>query len=173
MGDDDLTAFYRDHYTRFFRFAWRLVSSEDKAADLVHEALTRSLPKLLPPGGAVGVPPEMWCNYLFRVIHNLAVNLMTRTREDAAGLTGEDLAGVGERTARDHAESVSGRVDVRRCLQALTVQERAAFVLAAFEGFVVREIAELLELSDDAAFRRVKSAERKLKLCLQLDGNVA
>lgn len=169
MGDEDLSAFYREHHARLFRFAWRLVHSEDKAADLVQEAWCRCLPRFLAPTGAVA--PDKRAGYLYRAVHNLGINLLTRSREDATELA-ESAHGAPAGAARDHAESVSDGVDVWRCLQGLTAEERSALVLAAFEGFRTREIAEVLQLSDDAVFRRVKSAESKLRRCLQLDATV-
>lgn len=157
--------FYREHHERFYRYAYRIVRSPDKAADVVHESLTRSLPSLLCEDPALAVPVDKWPNFLFRVIHNLAVNVVTRTREIPA-----DVADVPVTSLGDPADLIADRVDLRRCLDQLKAEERSAFLLAALEGFRLREVADLLAMSEDAAFRRVKIAERKLRRCLVGDG---
>jgi RNA polymerase sigma factor (sigma-70 family) len=156
-----LDEFYREHHRRLFRYAYRHVRHEELAADLVHEALSRALPRLVPTDGRPAVAADRWAAYLFRTVHNLAVNALTRRREDAT-----DPAELPPMGSADVADRVTEAGEVRRCLAALSLHERSAYLLS-IEGFAQREIGEMIGLSPDAVFRRIRSAEGKLRACLE------
>lgn len=161
--------FYVAYHRKFHRYAYRIVGNSELAADLVQEALTRALPSLLGTDPERVVDPDRWPNFLYRTIHNLAINAVTRSREDAA-----DPAELSVARRADHAEATVVSIDVQRCLDRLAPEERAAYLLAAFEGFYQHEVAELLGLaSADAAYRRIRTAERKLRRCLAVDATDA
>jgi RNA polymerase sigma factor (sigma-70 family) len=110
------------------------------------------------------VAADRWAAYLFRAVHNLAVNALTRQREEAT-----DPAELTTAESGDVADHVTDSGEVRRCLAALSMHERSAFLLS-IEGFAQREIGEMIGLSQDAVFRRIRTAEAKLRSCLEGTG---
>lgn len=158
--DARIAAFFRRHHRGLYAYARRIVGHPDKAADLVQEALRRSLPVMR----SGELPEDRWPAYVYRVVHNLAINLQTRAREEAQDPA--TLALIGP-PSPDPAEQATNGVDVRRCLARLTEDERQAYLLAVLRGFRQREIAELQDVSEDVVYRRVRSAQQKLRRCLE------
>lgn len=154
-------AFYRATHRRLYAYAFRMVHDGELAADLVQDALERSLPRLLGQAEAPPVEQPMWSNYLFRTVHNLALNALQRRRELA---TDPAMLPVGART--DIAEQLATNDAVQRCLQLLSEEERSGYLLAV-DGFKQHEIAEVLGIGPDAAFRRIRTAEKRLRICLE------
>lgn len=157
----DLEEFYRDNHVRFYRYALRLTRHREVAADVVQEALVRCLPRFVSGDPQHRVERDRWRSYLFTAIHHQAVNVGLRGRELAT-----DPARLGRELAADVAEAAVVRDAVQRCLDRLSEIERSAYLLA-LEGFRQREVAEMLTLSADAAYRRIRVAEGKLRRCFE------
>src|SRR3954471_6062069 len=77
-GAGDAVAFtllYRRHHPALHRYASTLVRHEQDAQDVVQSAMTKALASL--DDGAPDAPARPW---LFRIVHNEAVDLLRRRR---------------------------------------------------------------------------------------------
>lgn len=116
------------------RYAYLLGGSDDRADDLVQEALTRALSRRLPDD------PHELERYVRRIIVNLVVDEARRaTRWTRL------LPRVAERPeSRDRGPEVVDRITLDQALAALPPGQRACLVLHYYEDLPIAEIATLL-----------------------------
>ena len=147
-----LVEFYWD---RLYRWLFHLTRNRHQAEDLVQETFLKALAALhsFRPGSNF----RAW---LFRIGHNNFVNLKRAGRK-AGGPVPEEAA------ARDIAPEVtaSDREALRRVQDAvaeLPTDFRTALVLRADEGLSFRDVANILNITEETARWRVFKARQKL-----------
>jgi putative glutamine amidotransferase len=142
---------YSEHGERVTRRIERIVGSRTAAEDLAQEAFVRAwrrAPSGLPPGEQAA-----WMN---RVATNLAIDEQRRGRRAAAAAA--EIAEIAEIAANESEPSEV--VAVREALAALAPHERMVLLLRFELGLAYAEIAELLDVSTEAARKRVERARR-------------
>jgi putative glutamine amidotransferase len=123
----------------------RMVGSRETAEDLHQEALLRAWQR-----GPREAPPEQQAAWLRRTASNLALDeLRRRDRWAWRGLEERD---------RPDGEEPADRLAVREALARLTPHERFVLLLRFEGGLAHAEIASLLEVSEEAARKRVARA---------------
>ena len=134
-----------------FRFALRLTRNAFDAEDLVHDGLLRAFGT--PASGRIRNPRA----YLFRILSNLWIDELRRSRPESAGGEEEqhpDPKGAGrEDELRDAAE---------RTLGVLSPRERVAVVLKDAFGLSHAEIAEVISSSEGAVKVALHRGRRRL-----------
>ena len=129
------------------RLSYALSGDRHAAEDLVQEAFTRAWCRL-----PEGLSPERQRAWLHRTSRNLAIDeLRRRARRPTVAL---DDAGAGDRLAREAAAPDAAR----EALSTLPAHQRFVLLLHFDAGFTHREIAALLDSSEDAARKRVARA---------------
>lgn len=152
-----------DHRQALYRFALAVVRDRDLAADLVQETFLRALERSSQYRG--DAPLRAW---LRRILHNLAID---RGRRASRELVVEE---VEEHWRDDHytvdpaaiAEQSQTREELEDALARLPFIYRVAVVLHDVEGWKVREIAELQEISLPAAKQRLRRGRMALVTAL-------
>jgi RNA polymerase sigma-70 factor (ECF subfamily) len=142
--------------------ALRMTGSADEAADLVQRAFVKGFRKL--PRCR---EPERVGAWLFRILANLCkdhVRSPRRTDVPVAVVAGALRS--GSDPASD-AEGAEIRTRVWGALEALTPEQREAFVLKHVEGRTYEEIAAVMDLSVTALKMRVHRAREALKGLLE------
>jgi RNA polymerase sigma factor (sigma-70 family) len=144
-----------DRYRRpLLRYARRFLS-ESRAEDVVQAAFVSAWTAL--GDGAEVRDLRPW---LYRIVHNGAVNAMKRPGGDDAPLLDQSSAGPGPEA------QVEARDDVRRALDgiaALPDNQRAALVAVAVDGRAHADVAAELGLSDTAVRQLVRRARVSLR----------
>jgi RNA polymerase sigma-70 factor (ECF subfamily) len=145
-----------------YAHALRMAGSADEAADLVQRALVQGFKKL-----HTCREPERVGAWLFRITANLCKDHVRSPRRRDVPLA--PLAGVVRGTADPEADAQAAetRRRVWDALQALTPEQREAFVLKHVEGRSYEEIAAVMDLSVASLKMRVHRAREALKGLLE------
>ena len=139
------------HRPELFGFARRLTRNAFDAEDLVHDALMRAFGTVA--SGRIRNPRA----YLFRILSNLWIDELRRSRPESAG--GEE---------EQHADpDTSGRGDelrdaAERALGVLSPRERVAVVLKDAFGLSHAEIADVISSSEGAVKVALHRGRRRL-----------
>lgn len=162
-GDEEAYALLvRRYKDALYRYAERMTGRPDDAADVVQQAFIkgyRSLDRCRDPDRVGG--------WLFRIAVNLCKDqLKGRSRREVSL---EATAPI--RATRDLPEEGAERAEIReeiyRALQALSDEQREAFVLKHVEGWSYEEMSEKLEVSVPALKMRVHRARDQLQELLE------
>jgi len=142
--------------------ALRMTGSDDEAADLVQKALVKGFKKLRSCR-----EPERVGAWLFRILSNLCKDHIRspRRRDLSMSHVGPVLAAGSDPQA--DAEGAEIRARVWGALDALTPEQREAFVLKHVEGRSYEEIAAVMDLSVASLKMRVHRAREALRGLLE------
>jgi RNA polymerase sigma-70 factor (ECF subfamily) len=143
------------YWDRLYRWLYHLTHDRHQAEDLVQEAFLKALGHL--DSFRAGSNFRAW---LFRIAHNAWLNEARRNGRGREALP-EHLPGQEE----GPVEQVLTRESLQmlaRAVGRLPDEFRAAFLLRAEEGLSFRQIAEVLDLTEETARWRVFKARQKL-----------
>lgn len=142
--------------------ALRMTGSPDEAADLVQKAFVKGFRKL-----ATCREPERVGAWLFRILANFCKDHVRSPRRADVPMT---AVGGALRSASDPESDATGaeiRARVWGALDALTPEQREAFVLKHIEGRSYEEIAAVMDLSVASLKMRVHRAREALRGLLE------
>ena len=159
-GDRPAFAALVEHYwERLHRWLYRLTRDPHAAEDLAQEAFLKAFAHL--DRFRPGTNFRAW---LFRIAHNAFANhhrARARQRERLPG----DLP-APERGPVEEVLSHEALREVAEAVNALPVEFRAALLLRVEEGLSFRQIAEVLDLTEETARWRVFKARHQLMALL-------
>ncbi len=141
--------------------ALRMTGSPDEAADLVQRALVQGYRKL-----ARCREPERVGAWLFRIAANLCKDHVRSQKPDVP-LTVVDGALRSSADPASDAEGAEVRARVWQALDALTPEQKEAFVLKHVEGRSYEEIAAVMDVSVASLKMRVHRAREALRGLLE------
>jgi len=171
-GDHDAFRHLVERHSRsVFRLAYRLTGREEDADDVVQETFLKAFRQL-----GRFESRSSFGTWLYRITVNCAHDLLrqrpragTRTSLDdpdqgAALQLADESAG-----ADPMRELTRRRIDARvqAAMQALSDQERSAFVMRHYEGLSIEEIGRVLDLRTSAAKHSIFRAVKKLRRSLE------
>jgi RNA polymerase sigma-70 factor (ECF subfamily) len=169
MEPEELAAALPAQLPSLLRFAHTLTADASLAEDLVQETVGRALERSADFRGDSSL-----ATWLHRILHNLAVDSVRRSREDPS----EDVAMAIEARWREDDYTVDPdaviaraelRDDLREALSHLPVHYRTAVVLHDAEGMTMREIAQIQQVSLPAAKQRLRRGRMLLVSQLAAD----
>ena len=164
-GDEEAFRLLVDRHGRsIYRLAFRLTGHAEDAEDVVQETFVKAFRQIDRFEARAN-----FSTWLYRIAFNCAIDY-TRTRAhrdrpDSLEALTELPAETGP-NAYDLAYATEIGQRVERALDALSAQERAAFVLRHFEGCSIDEICRTLDIRTNAAKHAVFRAVRKLRAAL-------
>ncbi|MEN6441953.1 MAG: sigma-70 family RNA polymerase sigma factor [Syntrophobacter sp.] len=155
----DLDAF-SELVRRFQHFAWktayRFLGDSMEAEDIAQESFLRIL-----EAAPRYRPTSNFCTYFYRILTNLCID---RTRKKQPATFGEmpempdpSRSPEGSLIEEQHEEQV------RKALDALPHNQRAAMLLKHFEGLSYAEIAQILGVTSKAVERLISRARTSLQ----------
>jgi RNA polymerase sigma-70 factor (ECF subfamily) len=152
-----------DHDEALYRFALILTRDHDLAADLVQDTFLRALERFDQYRG--DAPLRAW---LRRILYNLAVDRARRASHEVVVEEVESLWRDDEYTIDPAvvAERTQTREELEDALVRLPFIYRVAVILHDVEGWAVREIAEVQEISLPAAKQRLRRGRMALVTAL-------
>jgi RNA polymerase sigma-70 factor (ECF subfamily) len=156
--EGDRTAFARlvEHYwDRLYRWLYRLTRDSHVAEDLAQETFLKAFAGL--KKFQAGTNFSAW---LFRIAHNNFANYcraLARTREELP----EELSD-RRRGPLEEAASAEAVRSLTKAMNRLPAEFRAALLLRVEEGLSFRQIAEVLDLTEETARWRVFKARQKM-----------
>lgn len=149
----------RRHQARAYTLAVRMVGDRGDAQDVVQNALVKAWAALPGFGG-----DARFSTWLHRIVVNECLSFLRRRRpvptaEDVERADVADVERAVEDVARDEA--------LRRGVQALPVEQRAALVLTSFLGHSYDEAAAVLDVPVSTVRGRVARARRALLVAME------
>jgi RNA polymerase sigma-70 factor (ECF subfamily) len=142
--------------------ALRMTRSPDEAADLVQRALVKGFKKL-----RTCREPERVGAWLFRILANECKDHVRSPRRRDVSVTAVAEALASRSDPASDAEGAEIREKVWIALDALTPEQREAFVLKHVEGRTYEEIAAVMDLSVASLKMRVHRAREALRGLLE------
>jgi len=124
----------------------RIVGDRETAADLCQETFVRAWSK-----GPAGATPEQQRGWLHRTASNLALDELRRRRFRHPAVIDEERWGGAD-------PELAERVHAREAMASLTPHERLVLLLRFEAGLSHRELGALLDVSEEAARKRVERA---------------
>jgi RNA polymerase sigma-70 factor (ECF subfamily) len=153
----DFGVFFEANVDRARRLAWRLVGGDEAAAeDVVQDAFIKAYRSLARFRAESRLESWFYC-----IVVNEAHNYRRwrRVREVWQTLQGEE-----PRSYAQHAPGDPGlRQRISVALEALSSAQRDVFVLVHFEGFTMREAAEVLGRSEGTVKTHLRRALQRLR----------
>ena len=143
------------YWQRLYRWLYHLAHDRHLAEDLAQDAFLKAF-----SGLATFRTGNRFQPWLFRIAHNTLVN-QKRAARPVLQVFPEDVAAEEE----GPAEAAMTREELQalaRAVGRLPTDFRAAFLLRADEGLSFREIADVLNTSEETARWRVYKARQKL-----------
>jgi RNA polymerase sigma-70 factor (ECF subfamily) len=159
-----LESVYRAYGTPLYSVARQVLGNDEDAQDCVHDALLRVWQR------SQSYRPERGSlrSYLLACVRNEAI---TRMRNAARHLRVEERAARGDRPAYEFEVSDSAeRERLRRALEALPAEQRAALELAYFGHLTQVQVAQRLGVPLGTIKSRLSLALRKLNAALSEKG---
>ena len=153
-----------EHYwDRLYRWLFHLTRDRHKAEDLAQETFLKALAALhsFRPGSNF----RAW---LFRIGHNNFVNLKRSERRTTQTLP-EDAVGPPVATAEHTAEGRETVQVVAKAVADLPPDFRSALMLRAEQGLSFKEVATIMNITEETARWRVFKARQKLMAVLGPD----
>lgn len=150
------------YWDRLYRWLYHLARDRDKAEDLTQETFLKALAAL--DSFRPGTNFRAW---LFRIGHNNFVNLKRAERKTGGPLPDE--------VAHDAAAALTTAADrealraVAAAIAELPTEYRSALLLRAEQGMSFKEIAGVLDTTEETARWRVFKARQKLMKVLPPD----
>ena len=172
-GDHDAFRHLVERHSRsVFRLAYRLTGYEQDAEDVVQETFLRAFREIRRFEAR-----SSFATWLYRIAVNCSHDLLrqrpragTRPSLDDPDLrvAAAELADASP-AADPLRELTSRRIDarVRAAMDALSSQERSAFVMRHYEGLSIEEIGGVLNLKASAAKHSIFRAVQKLRRSLE------
>ncbi len=176
--DGDADAFeplVREHQTKVYHLAYRMLGNEEDAADAAQEALIRAYTSLS------GFREESrFSSWLYRLTNNVCLDMLRRRgRQNTVSLVTEDED--GEETEREIpdesadpallAERAEDARLVREAIASLPPDCREILTLREIGGLSYEELAAALQLEPGTVRSRLNRARKKLRDALLATGN--
>lgn len=166
-GDEDAFRVLVERHTRsVYRLAYRMTGKPEDAEDVVQETFVRAYRRL----GRFEARSN-FATWLYRIGFNCAIDYMRarpHRESNEAPETLERLSGSSPEPATDdlvYAGEIGARVQT--ALQALSDQERAAFLMRHYHGHSIDEICRALDLKTNAAKHSIFRAVKKMRVALR------
>jgi RNA polymerase sigma-70 factor (ECF subfamily) len=154
MDPELLDTLYRDHVAFVWRTVRRLSGETSDVEDLVHDVFI-----VLSRRWSDYDPARALRPYLFGIAYRVVMHAHRRRRREVPSAEVEvtDEA----RGPHDHAEAAAARRLVLAALMALTLEERAVFVLSELEEESAPEVAASIGIPVNTVYSRLRRARRK------------
>jgi RNA polymerase sigma-70 factor, ECF subfamily len=156
----DLGAFedlYRQHSTRLYNLAFRMVGNAADAEDLLQDIFLTVYRKLESFRGASALS-----TWLYRLGMNVCLDRLRSkaARQDQATDTLDER--LGNTPGANTLTGVS-RIDLERAIQSLPEGSRAAFLLHDVEGFDHTEVGQILGVAEGTSKSQVHKARLRIR----------
>jgi RNA polymerase sigma-70 factor (ECF subfamily) len=166
-GDHDAFRLLVDRHSRsIYRLAFRMTGRAEDAEDVVQETLVRAFRQL----GRFEARSN-FATWLYRIGFNCAIDYMRARPHRESAETDETLELMAHAASTPSIDDLvyAGEISerVQTALNALSAQERAAFVMRHYQGCSIEEICGALDLKSNAAKHSIFRAVKKMRAALR------
>jgi RNA polymerase sigma-70 factor, ECF subfamily len=152
MRVDEVQALYQQHGPGLLLYGCSLLGRKHAAEDVLQQVFMKLLEQ--------NTTPEEPKPYLFRAVHNAALNLM---RNEHKQVELADIEPWFEAPQPDHAARATLTVELMRVPE----EQRQVLVLHVWGGLSFEEIGSVLDISANTAASRYRYAMQKLRAAMQ------
>jgi RNA polymerase sigma-70 factor (ECF subfamily) len=169
-------ALFDAHHDKVFRLAQRLLRNTSDAEDILQETFVKAYQRLAAYDPAKARGFSAW---LSRICINCSIDALRRGRTwPKVSLEENPLADPPSQTPDSDPERTArnreARARVEEVLSELAPKQRLVFALRHFEGYTLREIAAMTNVTEGSVkkqlFRAVESLKRRLRRFALEDG---
>lgn len=137
MKQDELTAYYHQHYNSLFLYAFSLTGQKSDAEDLVANAFLKAI---------VSFTHGNFNAWMYRVIRNEFINNYKKSRKILYGEEGTYGIASSENILSDYIKKEEKRWLYKQIFL-LPLKERQIMILSSFHGLNDGDIGEIMNLS--------------------------
>jgi len=162
---EDRHLLYLTHRVALIDYATPILGSRDAAEDIVQDAFLRFSPARAPLGA-----PELTLAYLYRIVRNLAFDVLKRRKIEQREGGRNAPFWAAPRDAHTPEQSLLFCDQIRvvsDVLATLPDEMRVAVEMYRFGGFTLEEVAAHLDISVATAHRHIRTA--MVKVAAQLE----
>jgi RNA polymerase sigma-70 factor (ECF subfamily) len=165
-GDTDAFAGIVEHYQApIQRYLYRLTGDYELARDLAQDTFVKAYKNILKTDSELSL--KAW---LYRIAENNARQHYRRKKL----ISFIPFSGMKrlETSTSDYADEAERHMTMEEALLKVPQKQRVCMVLHFVEGFRYREIAEILEISEEAVRKRVTRGSRQFQKMYSAGGGV-
>ncbi len=164
-------AAFDTHVDELFRHASFRLSDRERARDLVQDTYLKAWDQV-----QSGAEIRHWRGFLYRILNNLIIDEYRRAKDTSLdAILDDDPTALSEKLSSDGRDAIEERLNdellierIRGLIPELPEAYRVAVTLRYVDGFTPKEIAELLDISENVASVRIHRAVAKLReWCLE------
>lgn len=155
---------YLSHRTALVDYAAPILGSREAAEDIVQDAFLKFAPERVRGAG-----PEQTLGYLYRIVRNLAFDVLKRRKIETREQTRDVPFWAMPRSEPTPEQQMLLGDEVRcvfRVMADLPIEARIAVEMHRFGGYTLEEVAEHLGISLATAHRHVRLAMVKIATAL-------
>ncbi len=163
------TEIYRRHWSMLYLHAWKILDDKDEAKDLVQDLFFNFWEK----AGELDVKTNLK-GYLYRAVKNRVLNAIRKqkTNHDFIDMIAAELEELDNSTIEAIDEhQLSVLIDAE--LAQLPPKSRQIFEMSRKEFLSNKEIAEILDMNEEAVKKQVQRTVKLLKVRLEKYGGVS
>ncbi len=149
---DEVQSLYQQHGPGLLLYACSLLGRKHAAEDVLQQVFMKLLQQ--------NTIPHEPKPYLFRAVHNTAMNLVRGERQQV------DLADI-EPWFEAHAQDHASRITLTFALMRIPQEQRQVLLLHLWGGLTFDEVAAMLSISANTASSRYRYALQKLRAAMQ------
>jgi RNA polymerase sigma-70 factor (ECF subfamily) len=158
-----------DQYKKkVYYLAYDMMGNHEDAEDVSQEVFLRAFRFMKDFRGDAKLS-----SWLYRITHNVCIDQRRKKPLAIISLNPDPELGVAEMEIEDKSsgpqETLQARMlqkDIQKALDVLTPRERSVFVMRHYNDMMVREIAEILKISDGTVKSLLFRAVRRLRKAL-------
>ncbi|WP_407179981.1 RNA polymerase sigma factor [Bradyrhizobium sp. STM 3562] len=168
-GPDARLALYLAHRAVLVDYASRLLGSRDGAEDVVQDAFIKFV-----PASDESVPAVRPRSYLFRIVHNLAVDVLRRKTLEHRRKGSGAPSWASPETVPTPEENVLFCERMRLAMDViaeLPESQRVALEMHRFGGYSIEQIAHHLGVSVPTVYRFVQTAVATITIRLERESH--
>ncbi|MGV6874155.1 RNA polymerase sigma factor [Pseudochelatococcus sp. B33] len=166
-GPERRVSLYLDQRAVLVAYASRMVGSRDIAEEVVQEAFIRFV-----PGSAGSSADQRPASYLFRIVHNLALDFLRRRKRENAGAAENAPSWTRPQAEPTPEEALLFCEGVQRSMALvaeLPEDQRVALEMHRFGNYTLDEIAAHLGVSTATVHRLIRTALATITLGLDCE----
>ena len=163
MSLDEIEKLYDNHYPEIFRFCSRMIKNKQDAEELANETFVKAYFHY------DSSLKTSFRTYIFKLAKNLCIDHRRSKRQKQTEITNSLTDDIlielnNEFQQKEQLEMLD------YCLDKLKAEEKIAIRLSYIEGFVYKDIAEIIDKSISTVKNRIEAGLTDLKKCLEKNG---
>lgn len=163
MSLDEIEKLYANHYPEIFRFCYRMIKNKQDAEELANETFVKAYFHF------DSSLKTSFRTYIFKLAKNLCIDHRRSKRYKQTEITNSLTDDILIKPNNDLQQKEQLEM-LEHCLDKLKEEERIAIRLNYIEGFVYKDIADIIGKSISTVKNRIEAGLKNLKTCLEKNG---